>query len=286
MSPTLADARPALGGIVTAVRSGLGRNLEATVHADAEAAGLPVDGAAGPVVTADDLDGLPAAARRYLRFMGVVGRPRERMVTVHARGRFRMRPRMPWLHYESWQLNTVDPIARVFHMRIDAGPIPLVGADTLLGGRGEMKGRVLGLVPIVESRGPEMDTGELVTWLNDAVLLAPTMLLRAGVEWDAVDEHSFGVTICDHGVQVTARVVVGSDGAPRTFETFDRYVDVGRGLERARWATPVSGWTTVGGYPQFTDGAAVWELPGGEFQYARTTLRSGDVVHGATPSRS
>ena len=52
-----------------------------------------------------------------------------------------------------------------------------------------MRGSVFGLVPVVDSSGPELDVGELVTWLNDAVLLAPSMLLRPGVEWAAVDER-------------------------------------------------------------------------------------------------
>lgn len=275
----MAEARPLLEDVATALRSGLGRNLEATARADAVAAGLPVDAAPGDVVTTDDLYGLPGVAQRYLRFMGVVGRRRDRTLTVHAHGRFRLRPRLPWMHYESWQINTVDPVARVFRIRIDAGPIPLVGADTLVHGRGAMQGRAFGIVPIVESSGSEMDTGELVTWLNDAVLLAPTMLLGPSVEWAALDEHSFGVTLTDQGTQVTGRVVVGSNGAPRTFETYDRYVDLGHGPERARWSTPVCGWATVGGAPQFSAGAAVWELGGGDFAYARTRLRAGDVVH-------
>ena len=89
-----------------------------------------------------------------------------------------------------------------------------------------MRGSVFGLVPVVDSSGPELDVGELVTWLNDAVLLAPSMLLRPGVEWAAVDDRSFGVTVTDHGVAATARVVVDADGRPQAFETFDRYVDL------------------------------------------------------------
>ena len=142
-----------------------------------------------------------------------------------------------------------------------------------------------GLVPVVDSSGPELDVGELVTWLNDAVLLAPSMLLRPGVEWAAVDDRSFGVTVTDHGVAATARVVVDADGRPQAFETFDRYVDLGHGLERARWTTPVRGWTTDGEHRRYTSGTAVWELPDGDFAYVRTRLSPGAVVHGPSIRR-
>lgn len=281
----ITEPATALGGIVTALRTGFGRNLDETVLAGAIAAGLPVDAAPGAVVTEDDIADLPGIARRYLHFMGVVGLRRDSTLSVHCRGRFRMRPRLPWMPYESRQINTADPVARIYHLRVDVGPVPMIAADTLIHGQGSMKGSVLGLVPVLDSSGPEMDVGELVTWLNDAVLLAPTMLLRDGVEWADVDDRSFGVTVTAHDVQATARVVVNADGSPRTFETYDRYVDLGKGLERARWATPVSGWTTVGGHRQFSSGAAVWELPGGDFAYARIRLGNGDIRHSAVEHR-
>ena len=280
----LIDPRPALGGVVSALRAGFGRDLEAATLSAAEDAGLVTD-RLGEVVDAGDLEHLPGVAQRYLRFMGVEGAPRDTVITVHSRGRFRMRRHLPWFPYEAWQINTADPIARIYRIRIDAGPVPLIAVDTLLRGRGAMRGSVFGLVPVVDSSGPELDVGELVTWLNDAVLLAPSMLLRPGVEWAAVDDRSFGVTVTDHGVAATARVVVDADGRPQAFETFDRYVDLGHGLERARWTTPVRGWTTDGEHRRYTSGTAVWELPDGDFAYVRTRLSPGAVVHGPLTSR-
>ena len=38
---------------------------------------------------------------------------------------------------------------------------------------------------------------ELVTYLNDAVLLAPSMLLALPVTWTAVNDSSFDLTLSD-----------------------------------------------------------------------------------------
>jgi hypothetical protein len=58
------------------------------------------------------------------------------------------------------------------------------------------------------------------------------------------------------------------DGAPREFWTDDRYADLPDGLVRARWRTPVEGWTEVDGRPLMTGACAIWELCGGPFRYA------------------
>jgi hypothetical protein len=83
--------------------------------------------------------------------------------------------------------------------------------------------RLLDLFTIEDGTGEEYDTGELVTYLNDAVLLAPSMLLVPEISWAPADSSSFDVSLTDHGRTVTARVIVGEDGAPKDFSTWDRY---------------------------------------------------------------
>ena len=118
-----------------------------------------------------ELAGLPDAARRYLRFAGVVGRPADWSFQLHCRGRFRFRQGWPWMPCEAWQYNSRPGVARVFHMRIDAaGLLPMLGRDSYLSGRGRMHGRLLGLVTVADGSGPEYDASELVTFLNDAAI--------------------------------------------------------------------------------------------------------------------
>ena len=55
-----------------------------------------------------------------------------------------------------------------------------------------MLGKAVGLVAVADGSGPEFDLGELTTWLDDAVLLAPGMLLDARTSWAAAGERSSG----------------------------------------------------------------------------------------------
>lgn len=223
----------------------------------------------GPVVTDADLAPLPAAAQRYLRFMGVVGLPRQAALAARWTGRFRLRPEGAWLACEAWQYSTTDPVARLFRMRLHRGPLVMKGQDDYREGHGHMHGTLFGLLPVAEGAGPRFDTSEQVTWLDDAVLLAPSMLLRPAVSWSAgATPDTFSVALTDAGRTVEVAVLVDEQGAPRDVHTDDRYADLPGGLVRARWSTPVDSWRTVRGRRCPTEAHAVWHLLGGPFRYA------------------
>jgi hypothetical protein len=261
------------------------RGLYRRLAADVSALGLPSALASPEPVTEARLDGLPGVAQRYLRFMGVVGRPADRSLLAHVTGKFRLRPGLPWMRCEAWQYNRSSPVTRLFHMRIDAAAVlPMIGRDAYAGGHGRMLGKLAGLVTVADGAGPQTDTSELATYLDDAVFWAPSMLLVPAVRWAPVDERSFEVTLEDGGHRVTARVVTDERGAPVGFSTEDRWCDLPSGMVRMRWSTPVRGWTEVNGRWQATRGAAIWHLPDGPFCYAVFRFPPGAVRYNARPA--
>lgn len=237
---------------------------------DALRLGLPTGPASPGPVPEQEIEDLPEPAQRLFRFSGTVGGPRVWSFRARLRGAFRLGPDRPWMPLDAVQYNSAPSVTRLFHMRLDlAGVVPMFGADTYVAGRGRMRGKVLDLVTVVEGSGPEFDVGELVTYLNDACLVAPSMLLTPEVDWHPVDGDSFDVSLTDRGITATARVVVDEGGAVRDFTTTDRYCALPSGLVRARWTTPVKAWTTADGRPVPADGKAVWHLPDGEYTYVR-----------------
>lgn len=239
-------------------------------------------------VAEDDLDGLSPLAARYLRFMGVVGHPRVWSFRIRFAGRFRRRPDERWMPAEAWQYNsrlgTGDGVARVYTMRLRmGGVIPMTGHDTYLHGEGHMIGKLLGLVTVADGSGPEFDVGELSTYLNDALLLQPTMLLGADVTWQDLDDHTFEVALTDAGRTVRAQVTVDDRGAPRTCSTTDRYADLPGGRTQARWETPVGRWEIVGGRPFPRAANATWHLPDGPFTYVEGDFDASSLVENLPP---
>lgn len=235
------------------------------------AAGLPVGPGPVDVVAMSQITPLPEPAQRYLQFMGVVGRPQDWSFRLGYSGRFRTKPRQPWMKCEAWQYNSRLALARIFHIRIRVGGLlPIVARDTYVQGHGRMLIKLLDLFTVGDGTGEEYDAGELATYLNDAVLIAPSMLLTPQISWSSVDASSFDLTLTDHGRTVTARVLVDEKGAPRDFSTMDRFCydpDQPKQLTRVRWTTPIAGREVVDGRPLPTGGQAVWHLPRGPFAY-------------------
>jgi len=236
-----------------------------------------------PVLEAD-LIGLPEVVQRYLRFMGVVGRPRDWSFQSRFVGTFWLKPRLGWMPAESWQYNSALEVARIFVMRLRfAGVVPMIGRDTYLGGRGRMIGKLFGRLTVVDGEGDEFDVGELTTYLNDAILIAPSMLLGLPTTWVAVDDHTFDVSLSDAGRTVTGRVFLDDQGAPRDFSTTDRFAALPGGLVRAEWRTPVERWEIVDGRPLPGPFSAVWHLPEGPLPYIKGRLVPGSVTFNQAP---
>lgn len=271
--------RPVLRPVVEA----LGRDLRGTALAQAAAAGLPGPDPDASVVDAAEVEGLPDAVRHYLAFMGTVGSPRVWSFGARFRGRFNLRGR-GWMPAEAWQYNCAQPIGRVFHMRLDmARVVPMVGRDTYLDGEGRMVGRLLGLVPVADGHGVEFDISELTTWLNDALVLAPSMLLAHEVVWEAADDDSFDVSLTHAGHTVSARVLLDERGAIRDFSSADRWADLPGGLVQAEWTTPFDGWGVADGRPLPIAGRAVWHLDDGPLTYVEGAFVPGSVAVNLRP---
>ncbi len=248
------------------------------------AAGLPQAPATNPPVTDADLARLPATVQRYLRSMGVVGRPRDWSLRLSFTGRFRMKLDGRWAQITSWQYNTRLDTARIFHMRLRIGGLlPVLGRDSYLHGRGRMLGKALDLLTVVDGSGSEYDVSELVTYLNDAILFAPSMILGPETAWTDVDEHSFDVSLTDRGTTVSARVFVDPHGAPTDFSTTDRFAADRSGvLVRYRWTTPVE-MGEIAGRPVCRRGQAIWHLPEGPKPYAEFSVVPGSLAFNVPP---
>lgn len=248
--------------------------------------GLPVPSGPLPVITETDVLPLPEAAHRYLRFMGVLGRPRDWSFRVSFAGRFKVKRDAPWRACQVWQYDTSDPVTRIFFMQMRFWGLPVIGRDTYREGHGRMHGKLLDLITVLDGSGPEFDIGELVTYLNDLVLLAPSMLLVPAVTWTAMDANSFELSLRDHQNTVTARVFLDERGAPINFETTDRFSEDPanpKRLVRARWTTPMQGFQEVDGRQVPTRGQAVWHLPQGDLPYAEFELMPESLAFNVLP---
>jgi hypothetical protein len=239
------------------------------------------------LVSESDLDLLPEPARRYLRFMRVIGKRRTWSFRLHWGGTFRRHPDDHFARCEAWQYNSSLEIARIFHMRLRyAGVLPLLVRDTYVSGRGRMQGRLLDTFNVVDVADHKIAAGELVTYLNDALMFAPSMLLGPEVTWSKDTHDSFEITISDHDRTVGAVVLVDERGAMVNFSTTDRYGEdpnAQGSMVQARWSTPIAGWDLSAERPIPTHASALWHFASGDFEYARFQVLPGSAKLDADP---
>ena len=223
------------------------------------------------IVTADMLRHLPEPAQRYLNYTGVVGKPWTDTVRIKYTGWFRLAADKPWLPIQAEQVYTTNPPAFQWRARFKMFGLWLMRArDTYQHGHGHMFGKIAGLISVFDARGPEIDQGTMLRYLNEMIWF-PIALLSDYITWQAVDDHSFDVTFTDGGQSVTARFVVDALGRLTNFIT-QRYRENKGTYTLDRWETPMTDWRQLGGLNLPICGQAVWKLPTGDLPYADLTI--------------
>lgn len=159
------------------------------------------------VVEPDDYADAPAVVQRYFETVLEPGRPYVRTVRADQRGTFRLGgPESGAVPLRATQHYTVEPPGFVWDATIDVfGHLPARVVDAYLDGEGFLRGKFLWTIPVVDvPASPEMDEGELLRYLVEAVWFPTALLPTEGVWWEAIDERSARATIRDGDTTASA----------------------------------------------------------------------------------
>lgn len=222
-----------------------------------------------PLVGEADLESLPPAAARWLRRVGVVGRPRVGSLYVRFQAEIRGGPEERWMRGSAEQYSFLDPPERLFTMDVTRAGLPVDVYHRYTGEGATMQARLLGVVPVLDATGPELARSETVTFLNDMVLLAPAALLDAGVSWEELDGRRVAVAWEHGGHRVEAVLHFDEAGDLVDFHSHDRYQTDGTTHTLARWSTPVLEFGDFDGLRLPREAEARWGEEGESWCYAR-----------------
>ncbi len=220
-----------------------------------------------------DLAPLPPPAQRFLRATGVVGSLRPRSMRITFEGSIRGFDG-PWMPFTTVQVNTFDEPARIFWIDATMKGIPTKGLHAYENGTATMLIKLLGMVPVMEAHGPEMDQAETVTWLNDLCLFAPGALLDPRITWIPVDDHSAKATFSHRDIAISAVLVFDAADRLVDFISDDRYAMQDDTAVRMGFSTPARDHRLINGLLLPGYGEAVWLRSDGPYPYGRFTVRS------------
>ncbi|MBC7334696.1 MAG: hypothetical protein H5U01_00265, partial [Clostridia bacterium] len=145
----------------------------------------------GRVFSSADLEGLPAPVQRYLRRAIPEGQPYVTAVRLHQRGAFRLGDRTsPWKPFTVQQVFTTYPPGFAWDATIEmASLLPVRVVDMYKSGKGAFWAKVLSTLIVANARDTsELDQGELMRYLGEAVWFPTALLSGHGVSWHPSEE--------------------------------------------------------------------------------------------------
>lgn len=160
------------------------------------------------------VEGLPAPARRLLLRAIAPGTPLASSVELRMRGTIQLdREREPMAMRAEQLLRHGDGFA--WRARVASGAMRIRGYDRLLGGTGEMRWWLYGVVPVVRADGDDYDRSAAGRLAAETIWLLPSALLpAAGAEWEPVDDSTARVRLPWTGETEPVEVTVDDDGRP------------------------------------------------------------------------
>lgn len=224
-------------------------------------------------VTESDLEELPEPVERYLRFAGLPGPDRIRLARIRHGGTFRTGVGADWAPVRGEEY--LAPRVPGFVWKGSVRPSPLVrftARDKYLAGRGHMWVRLLSALTVANAGGPEVSQSSFLRMVSESLWIPTALLPGPYLTWEAIDERRARARIEHEETEATWTVEVDERGAIVRTSTPDRY----REEDGATSSTPFTGYyrcyERIDGLRVPTEIEAEWNLPEGDFSYARFTL--------------
>ena len=261
---------------------GIGRAVyERRLDADVDALLAARNRAAPVVVTEDDLARLPKPVQRWLRWAQVAGTAIPATVHLEQTGRFRQSETGGWMPFTAEETYTTDPPGFVWKTSMQMFPLlSIIGRDQYANGHGSIEMRALGIVPVADAAGPEMDQGALLRYLNETIWF-PAAAVSPFITWDAIDATSARATMSYGEVTASATFVFDEQGRP--VDMLAERQELASG-QLQTWSTPFTAYGEFENIRVPVAGTALWRREGGDFPYIE--LQVTDITYDLQSERT
>lgn len=223
------------------------------------------------VLTEEDLRPLPETVQRYLRYAGVVNKPKVRNARIVFEGQMRSKGK-DFFQFTSVQYNFFDESTRLFFMKGRMFGVTVPGYHKYTRGTATMDIRLFGLYSIVKQSGEILDKTETVTLFNDMCLIAPATLIDKRIQWEGIDGTKTKAKFTNQGITISAILIFTEQGQLVDFVSEDR-TEI-NDMKRYPFYTPVSDYKKINGVNVMTYGETIYEYPDGKFTYGKFVLKS------------
>ncbi|MFC0877862.1 DUF6544 family protein [Saccharicrinis sp. FJH2] len=193
------------------------------------------------ILTEQDMTHLPDIVKKYLKYVGAVGKEKVLTLRAECSGGIRNDPRAPFMKIKAVQYNFYnDNPARLFYIVAKKIGLSAKVAHIYRNETASMKGKLLGIFTIVDAKGEEANKAETVTVFNDICLLAPALLISKNIEWSVIDSLTVKAKYTNRKISIEAKLFFDNNGRLINFTSKDRYeTKDGKVFYNYPWQTPV-----------------------------------------------
>jgi hypothetical protein len=219
------------------------------------------------VVRMADLDEVPQPVRDY--FANVLRDGQQYVTTAQLEQEGELRPGdadSEWKPFTATQYITTDPPGFLWDATVRFWPlIDLRIDDRYRDGSGRASVSLLGVLPLGgDEANPELDEGELLRYLAEAVWYPTALLPSEGVEWEAIDDDTAAATLEYGGVTATLTFHFNEEDEVTKVHAEQRPRRVDGGYEPTPWTGRWHEYETRNGMRVPTAGEVIWHLPDGD----------------------
>jgi len=185
-------------------------------------------------------------------------------------GEFRTSATQPWFPIKGMYYYLGDIPAFYWEGKIN--PLPILSINTrdfYYKGIGEVRIRLNSLIPIGTSKDPECNSASLLRYLSEIPLIPTTFLTLQNITWEEIDSSSAKISILDKGLEEACIFTFNDKGEIIRMEAEQRARGVKKGFSMDKWSGHFSGYKELNGIKVPTEFIAEWNLPEGDFQYAK-----------------
>lgn len=222
--------------------------------------------ASSDIITAASIKELPGCVQTWLMASGVVGRKKIKTVHLKQKGEMRTDADGRWMPAVAEQFFNIDNPAFIWRVKVDMNAlIWYSGRDKFTDGAGSMLIRILSIIPIVNSSGPEIDQGSLLRFLGEMCWF-PSAAISPYLKWESINTTSAKVTMRIGSTEASGVFRFDSKGNILSFSA-KRYMADGKTKTLEDWYVPCREWKVLNGFNIPVKGEVIWSLKSGDFSY-------------------
>jgi hypothetical protein len=183
------------------------------------------------LITAEMIASKPYPVQQWLNRAGVLTKSLPPFFRLLQSGSLVTAPGQDKISFSATQISSSSEPEFVWRSQMTTtGGITIDGRDKLLEGKGAMKIRLMGLYPIANAEGKEIDQGSLLRYLSEIGCM-PMLALKTFISWEAVDSVTAKASIHNIEQEVSGLFHFTKDGDFLSF-TAERYYTNGQSAPR------------------------------------------------------